>query len=142
MRKIKIIKLAAIERAQDKIYPAGCTLIPLSASAPELVRFLETASAVENRFAVVIPNEKVIPEFLFITVQRASARFFHTYQTGINLQFNTLLKYFKVEFTDNKERQSEIVEAVRKCDQIALKEELAIGVLKEIKRNMLQRMFP
>lgn len=77
-----------------------------------------------------------------ITVQRASARFFHTYQTGINLQFNTLLKYFKVEFTENKERQSEIVEAVRKCDQIALKEELAIGVLKEIKRNMLQRMFP
>lgn len=76
MRKVKIIKLATIERAQDKIYPAGCTLIPLSASAPELVRFLDTASAVENRFAVVIPNEKVIPEFLFITVQRASARFF------------------------------------------------------------------
>ena len=77
MRKIRLKELAEIERGKNKIYPAGCTLIPLSASSLELIKYMPDADEIGGRFAVVIPHEGVVPEYLFIRKRRKTPVFRH-----------------------------------------------------------------
>lgn len=144
MKKVRLATVAEIERAQDKIYPAGCTLIVLSAAHQNSnhIRYMAEAAKVEERFAVVIPHKGVIPEFLYAAIKRAAPEFFHNYQTGINLQYDVLAKYYKVEFTEDLHIQQSIVDKIKVFERAEQMEEEIINTLKEFKRTMLSKMFP
>lgn len=141
MRKIRLKELAEIERGKNKIYPAGCTLIPLSASSLELIKYMPDADEIGGRFAVVIPHEGVVPEYLFISIMRAAPEFFHKYQTTINLQYETLLEYYLVDFDEDVHVQLDIANKMKILGMLERKEEEVIKELKELKRTFLSKMF-
>lgn len=141
MKKIRLKELAEIERGQNTIYPAGCTLIPLSASSVKLIKYMSDADEVGGRFAVVIPHKGVIPEYLFISIMRAAPEFFHKYQTTINLQYDTLLEYYLVDFDKDVRVQLDIANKMKILNILEHKEEYVIKELKELKRTFLSKMF-
>lgn len=139
----KLSELASIERAQkDKIYPSGCTLIPLSAASHKLIRYLEEAEKVDSRYAVAIPKGQVIPKFLHIIIKMAAPRFFHTYQTGMNLQIDILLEYYRVKYIPDVNKQREIAQAVLLVEQQERLELQEIERLKALKKRHMKMMFP
>ena len=71
-KDVKLAEVATIERAKaGKVYPFGCSLIPLSAWQIESISFLEEPQEVSGRYAVIIPNaSKVLPRYLFINLIR------------------------------------------------------------------------
>lgn len=136
-----ISNVAQVERAKSgKIYPAGCTLIALSATKGE-VEYLEKDGEVETRYAVLIPDrEKVLGKFLHISVCQYFQEFLYKHRTGINLQFGEL-EQLKIGIYD-MEQQRQIVQDIGEIMLRIEQEEKAIEQAKEWKRAMLGRMFP
>ena len=137
-----VAELASIERAQSgKTYPAGCTLYPLSASSPELVRYLPEAGPVPSRFAVLNPHDGVNRYYFFLSVQRAAPKFAHEYQTGINLQFPVLVKRLKIAYHEDRETQDFVAKSIAKIETAADLVSRQIEADKTAKRRFLQLMF-
>ncbi len=141
-RKIKLSKVADIERGKnDKIYPAGCTLIPLSASDYTLIKYLKNADTVSSRFAVVRPHEFVNSEYLYIAILQAAEAFFATYKTGINLQLSILQKFFTIRYHDDSSTQKYIVDHIQLVNQYVQNVIYEMETYKNMKKNMLSRML-
>lgn len=139
----KLAELSDIERAvKGKIYPTGCTLIPLSAADARLIRYHGEAGEVSNRFAVVNPHAGINGRYLYIAIMWAADNFFHKYQTGINLQLPILLKYFKVQFHNNKDVQDEIANRMFLIDTEIANVEKEIEHEQDMKKFLLNNMFP
>lgn len=133
-------EVAQIERAQKgKIYPAGCTLIALSAAKGD-VEYLEEAGEVETRFAVVIPDSRIVlAKYLYISINQYFAEFLHKHRTGINLQFSEL-EYFKIGVHDMK-TQKEIICSIENTNTLIEKEEQLVNRGRDMKKYMLDRMM-
>lgn len=139
MSRKKITEIAEVERAvKGKIYPAGCTLIALSATKPE-PEYKHAGGEIDTRYAVIIP-EKIEPEYLFEAVKWALPEFLYKHRTGINLQFSEL-KHLKVTVV-SKENQLVWVSAIKKLNDQINETEQEIEVLKDMKKFYLDGMFP
>lgn len=139
---IHLTEVADIERAVNgKVYPVGCTLIPLSAAGRGLIAYLDKPSTVANRYAVVIPRDGVLPRYLYTAILKAEEQFFYTYLTGINLQLPILLRYYTIAWHSDKATQMEIVRNVDMIDAAIRNEESEIEAIKKMKQNFLSRMF-
>lgn len=139
MSRKKITEIAEVERAvKGKIYPAGCTLIALSATKPE-PEYKPAGGEIDTRYAVIIP-EKIEPEYLFEAVKWALPEFLYKHRTGINLQFSEL-KHLKVTVV-SKENQLVWVSAIKKLNDQINETEQEIEVLKDMKKFYLDGMFP
>lgn len=137
-----VAELADIERAQNgKTYPAGCTLYPLSASSPDLVRYLPEAGPVPTKFAVLDPHQGINRYYFFLSVQRAAPKFAHEYQTGINLQFPVLEKWLKIAYHEDRETQDFVAKSIAKIETAADLVSEQIEADKIAKRRFLQLMF-
>ena len=102
---VKLADVATIERAKTgKVFPTGCSLIPLSAWQIESISFLEQPTEVSGRHAVIIPNlTKVCPRYLFMCIQESAPEFEAKYVTGINLQHDILVEYFTIRLHEDFE---------------------------------------
>ena len=139
--KVNIFDVADIERAlQGKIYPAGSTLIALSATRGQ-VEYMPEAGYVETRYAVVVPKVVCVPYYLFIVIQEAFPEYLSKYMTGINLQFDNL-KYLEVEWHQDIEAQAYISEMMRQADDAVDKVQQEIERLEDMKKFFLDRLFP
>lgn len=139
MSRKKITEIAEVERAvKGKIYPAGCTLIALSATKPE-PEYKPAGGEIDTRYAVIIP-EKIEPEYLFEAVKWALPEFLYKHRTGINLQFSEL-KHLKVTVV-SKENQLVWVSAIKRLNDQINETEQEIEVLKDMKKFYLDGMFP
>ena len=57
IRTVNITELANIERSSGKVYPAGCTLIQVSATRGQVLYHAEEAE-IPSHYAVFFPNDK------------------------------------------------------------------------------------
>ena len=141
MIEARISDIAQVERAKNgKIYPAGCTLVALSATKGE-VEYLEEGGKVETRYAVIIPDEQVVlGRYLHCALCYIFPEFLHKHRTGINLQFDEL-RFLKVA-VHSLEDQRKFVEELEQIDRRIKQEDEIITKTKDLKQSMLERLFP
>lgn len=140
-RRANIYELAEIERAvKGKIYPEGCTLIPLSAATSTPNKLTKEKGKIETRYAVVQPHTNVNPAYLFAIIEREYPHFKEKYMTTINLQFGQL-KNLEVDYHPQKQTQDRIVEMLEEVEELRKQEEKMIANLKETKTYFLGTMF-
>ena len=139
MSRKKITEVAEVERAvKGKIYPAGCTLIALSATKPE-PEYAPDSGEIDTRYAVIMPK-RIESEYLFEAVKWEMPEFLHKHRTGINLQFSEL-KHMKVVVI-GKQDQLAWVSAIKKLNDQINETGQEIEVLKDMKKFHLDGMFP
>lgn len=136
-------KRRKIERAKaGKVYPFGCSLIPLSAWQIESISFLEEPKEVSGRYAVIVPNaSKVLPRYLFMSIQDSAEEFEARYVTGINLQHDILVQYFTVKVHEDFECIKAFEEQFGAIDRMLDAELSTIKKLKDVKAGFLEKMF-
>lgn len=135
--------MAIIERAKTgKIYPRGCSLIPLSAWQIESISFLEQPTEVSGRYAVIIPNiTKVLPRYLFMCIQESAPEFEARYVTGINLQHDILVEHFTIRLHEDFECIEAIENRLEAIDLMQAQEARVVKCLQGLKAGMLEKMF-
>ena len=139
MLKVNLFDVASVERAKKgKIYPAGVILIQLSATRGQLI-YVDKSQEIDTRYAVITPNDKVIPYYLYIVIDRALPEFMQKNQTGINLQADAL-KYLNFEIHDLADQQT-IANTVQVHDSAINMTEKQIDEWKNLKKNTLSNMF-
>ncbi len=139
MKLTKITELASIERSSGKVYPAGCTLIQVSATNGQVLYHAEEAE-VPAKYAVVTANDKVLPKYLYHMISFQADAFFHAIQTGLNIQMGTLNE-MKLKIHTDLEKQAEIVRHLDVIEKMEAKEEATIELLKQARQTHLSEMF-
>ena len=139
IKTVNITELANIERSSGKVYPAGCTLIQVSATRGQVLYHAEEAE-IPSHYAVFSPNDKVLPKYLYHMISFQAGRFIHTIQTGLNIQMDTLNE-MKLKIHTDLEKQAEIVKYLDVIEMMEIKEETTIELLKQAKQTNLSEMF-
>lgn len=134
-----ITEVAELERAKKgKIYPKGCTLIQLSATKGQIV-YLDKASEVDTKYAVIIPKKGILSKYLYITIEQSFPEFFHKNKSGLNLVFERL-NDLEVN-VHHTELQPYAVKVVSKVEEITEREIKRLEAFKEEKKFYLENMF-
>ena len=139
IRVVNITELATIERSSGKTYPAGCTLIQVSATKGQVLYNVEEAE-IPAKYAVVTANKKVLPKYLYHMISFQADAFFHAIQTGINIQIESLNE-IKLKIHTDLKKQAEIVKYLDVIEMMEIKEETTIELLKQAKQTNLSEMF-
>ncbi|HEL2734603.1 TPA: restriction endonuclease subunit S [Streptococcus suis] len=139
MKTVNITELASIERSSGKVYPAGCTLIQVSATKGQVLYHAEEAE-IPSHYAVFLPNDKVLPKYLYHAISYQAGRFIYTVQTGLNIQVGALNE-MKLKIHTDLEKQAEIVKHLDVIEKMEAKEEATIELLKQAKQTHLSEMF-
>ena len=139
VKTVNITELAKIERSSGKVYPAGCTLIQVSATKGQVLYHVEEAE-IPSHYAVFLPNEKVLPKYLYHMISFQAGHFIYTVQTGLNIQINSLNE-MKLKIHTEMEKQAEIVRYLDVIEKMEAKEEKTIELLKQAKQTNLSEMF-
>lgn len=137
--KRKLKDIATIERSKKgKTYPKGSVLIQVSASKGETV-LLSTDGEVDAKYAVIQSNIDVEPIFFHQAIEKNIDEFCAKYQTGLNIQVDTL-KNIEVDILHIKTQRiiAKFIELFTKlCDLI----ERQIQIDQELKKSLLDGMF-
>ena len=139
IRTVNITELANIERSSGKVYPAGCTLIQVSATRGQVIYHVEEAE-VPAKYAVVTANDKVLSKYLYHMISFRADAFFHAIQTGLNIQMDTLSE-MKLKIHTDLDKQAEIVRYLDAIEKMEASEEATIELLKQAKQTNLSAMF-
>ena len=139
IKTVNITELAKIERSSGKAYPAGCTLIQVSATRGQVLYHAEEAE-IPSHYAVFLPNDKVLPKYLYHVISFQAVNFIYTVQTGLNIQINSLNE-MKLKIHTELEKQAEIVKYLDVIEKMESKEEATIELLKQAKQTNLSEMF-
>ena len=139
IKTVNITKLANIERSSGKVYPAGCTLIQVSATNGQVLYHVEEAE-VPAKYAVITANDNVLPKYLYHMISFQADAFFHAIQTGLNIQMDTLSE-MKLKIHTDLDKQAEIVKYLDVIEKMETNEEATIELLKQAKRTNLSEMF-
>ena len=139
IKTVNITELANIERSSGKVYPAGCTLIQVSATNGQVLYHVEEAE-VPAKYAVVTANDKVLPKYLYHMISFRAGRFIHTIQTGLNIQIDSLSE-MKLKIHTELGKQAEIVRYLDVIEKMEASEETTIELLKQAKQTNLSEMF-
>lgn len=139
MKLTKITELTNIERSSGKVYPAGCTLIQISATRGQVLYHAEEAE-IPSHYAVFLPNDMVLPKYLYHAISCQAGHFIYTVQTGLNIQMDTLNE-MKLKIHTDLEKQAEIVRYLDVIEKMEAKEEATIELLKQAKQTNLSKMF-
>lgn len=138
---VNLLDIATIERAKSgKTYPAGSTLIQVSATDGKL-RYMAEPGEVAQKFAVIEPDrDRVSPAYLYWALGIALPSFLARYQTTMNIQMD-VFKHLKVEIHNDRETQDEIARLFATFDAQIDGIKRDIDRLKEFKKWHLDTMF-
>ena len=139
IKTVNITELANIERSSGKVYPAGCTLIQVSATNGQVLYHIEEAE-IPAKHAVVTANDKVLPKYLYHMISFQAGRFIHTVQTRLNIQMDSLSE-MKLKIHTDFQKQAEIVKYLDVIEKMEVSEETTIELLKQAKQTNLSEMF-
>ena len=89
---------------------------------------------------MITSKKEILPEYLFLVIERGLPKFVHKYLTTINLQIDTL-NNFEIEYHESVEEQRKIVEMQRKVQEAIEAEEREIEKLKAIKSFYMKNIF-
>lgn len=132
-------ELATVERAQaNKVYPEGCILIQISATRGQTI-YLEKAKKVESQYAVVVPNNKVVPRYLYFAISNESEHFMARYAQGLNIVCEDI-NLMDVHWM-RKEHQYVVIALLDVIEVLIEIEAKIIELLKLLKLYFLENMF-
>lgn len=104
------------------------------------IRFHSSEGEVSTRYAVISSKKEILPEYLYLIIERGLPKFVHKYLTTINLQIDTL-RHFEIEYHEDVEEQRKIVEMQRKVQEAIEAEEKEIEQLKAVKAFYMRNLF-
>lgn len=138
---VRLLDVASIERARSgKTYPAGSTLIQVSATDGKL-RYMDEPGEVAQKFAAIEPDcARVSPAYLFWALGIALPPFLARYQTTMNIQMG-VFDHLRLEIHNDRDTQDEIVRLFASVDEQIDGIQRDIDMLKEFKRWHLGAMF-
>lgn len=140
-----VTEIATVERAvAKKIYPAGTTLIRMSAvnsyTGDDVLKYLEKPGEAESKYCCIVPNENVIrPRILFELIGTALDEYMHTYVSGMNIQAKDF-RFLEIPVTPMAE-QIELEKQLNRLDEEKKRTQKLITALKDFKTIMLDHMF-
>lgn len=138
-KQAKIEDVAKFERAKaDVVYPAGCSVIQVSASQGG-VGYLNEPGSVESKYAVIFPPEGMNSKYLFIVIEKNIHEFLARYKSGLNFQLKDIGR-FPLQI-HNLETQQAIVMMYERIEEQERIIEAEIRAAKELKSNMLANML-
>lgn len=139
IKTVNITELANIERSSGKVYPAGSTLIQVSATNGQVLYHAEEAE-VPAKYAVVTANDKILPKYLYHMISFRADAFFHAIQTGLDIQIDSLNE-MKLKIHTDLDKQAEIVKYLDAIEKMEASEEATIELLKQAKQTSLSEML-
>lgn len=140
-----LTNIASVERAQSNIiYPAGTIYVQVSAcrkNTDEIWNILQKAGSLEGKYAIVIPEIFLIPEYFVIALERVTAEWQARYiGSNINISMD-LFRFLKVYYHADVKEQVECLECLQPViDEIATIER-EIELNQQTKQWFLRKMF-
>lgn len=140
-----VAEIATVERAvAKKIYPAGTTLIRMSAvnsyTGDDVLKYLEKPGEAESKYCRIVPNENVIrPRVLFGLIDTVLDKYMHMYISGMNIQAKDF-RFLEIPVLPMAE-QIELEKQLNRLDEEEKQTQKLITALKDFKAIMLDHMF-
>lgn len=136
--KVKLPEVATIERAKVGKIEKNVTIIQISATRGQVI-FVDKGE-IEAHYAVVRAKSNINPKYLYYAIFDAAPRFFHNYQTGLNMKFCDL-KHMELVINNNLEIQKQQVKDMEKIEQAIKISEIEIDKIKQFKKTMLDELM-
>ena len=73
-KTVNLLDIANVDRAGGKEYPKGTIYIQISAARRDGLsqfKILKESAVLESKYAVVIPNQYIVPEYLIYALERS-----------------------------------------------------------------------
>lgn len=144
-RIVNLLDIATVERARGKEYPNGTIYIQISAARRDGLsqfKMLKQSAVLESKYAVVIPNQYIVPEYLIFALERSGKEWRHKYVgNNINIQIDAF-KWLKLQYHPDIEAQKFVVNIMQAIDNEIASVANTIQQEKELKRYMIANMFP
>ena len=144
-RMRSVTEIATVERAvAKKIYPAGTTLIRMSAVKgyleDEVLKYVEEPGEIDSKYCCIVPDENVIrPRILFELIGTALDEYMHTYVSGMNIQAKDF-RFLEIPVLPMAE-QIELEKQLNRLDEEERQTQKLITALKDFEAIMLDHMF-
>lgn len=144
-RMRSIVEIATVERAvAKKIYPAGTTLIRMSAVSGYLedavLKYVEEPGEIDSKYCCIVPNENIIrPRVMFELIGTVLDEYMHTYVSGMNIQAKDF-KFLEIPVAPMAE-QIELEKQLNRLGEEEKQTQKMITALKDFKAIMLDHMF-
>ena len=144
-RMRSVTEIATVERAvAKKIYPAGTTLIRMSAVKgyleDEVLKYVEEPGEIDSKYCCIVPDENVIrPRILFELIGTALDEYMHTYVSGMNIQAKDF-RFLEIPVLPMAE-QIELEKELNRLDEEERQTQKLITALKDFEAIMLDHMF-
>lgn len=144
-RIVNLLDIANVDRAGGKEYPKGTIYIQISAARRDGLsqfKILKESAVLESKYAVVIPNQYIVPEYLIYALERSGKEWRNKYVgNNINIQIDAF-KWFKLQYHPDIEAQKFVVNIIQAIDNEIASVANTIQQEKELKRYMIANMFP
>lgn len=144
-RMRSVTEIATVERAvAKKIYPAGTTLIRMSAVKGYLedavLKYVEEPGEIDSKYCCIVPDENVIrPRILFELIGTALDEYMHTYVSGKNIRAKDF-RFLEIPVLPMAE-QIELEKELNRLDEEERQTQKLITALKDFEAIMLDHMF-
>lgn len=138
-KKVKLLDIATIERATNKEYPKGVTIVQISATRGQ-VEYVNEAKTIESHYVVLKPCDKFDTKYFYYAVKNSAGEFFYKFQTGLNMKFDEF-KYMELYVDDDINIQKEQVQNMEIIEYAILLSERELSEVKEFKNTMLSELF-
>lgn len=144
-RMRSIVEIATVERAvAKKIYPAGTTLIRMSAvkgyMEDAVLKYVEEPGEIDSKYCCIVPNENIIrPRVMFELIGTVLDEYMHTYVSGMNIQAKDF-RFLEIPVAPMAE-QIELEKQLNRLDEEEKQTQKLITALKDFKTIILDRMF-
>lgn len=138
-KKVKLLDIASIERAANKEYCSGVTIVQISATRGQ-VEYVNEPKMIESKYVVLKPCDKFDSKYFYFAVKNSADEFFYKFQTGLNMKVEDF-KHMELDVEDDINIQKEQVKNMEIIERAILLSEQELSEVKEFKITMLSKLF-
>lgn len=138
-KKVKLLDIASIERATNKEYSSGVTIVQISATRGQ-VEYVNEPKMIESKYVVLKPCDKFDSKYFYFAVKNSADEFFYKFQTGLNMKVEDF-KHMELDVEDDINIQKEQVKNMEIIERAILLSEQELSEVKKFKNTMLSKLF-
>lgn len=138
-KKVKLLDIASIERATNKEYSSGVTIVQVSATRGQ-VEYVNEAKTIESKYVVLKPCDEFDSKYFYFAVKNSADEFFYKFQTGLNMKVEDF-KHMELDIEDDINIQKEQAKNMEIIERAILLSEQELSEVKEFKNTMLSKLF-
>lgn len=138
-KKVKLLDIASIERATNKEYSSGITIVQISATRGQ-VEYVDEDMIIGSHYVVLKPCNKIDSKYFYFAVKNSAEEFFYKFKTGLNMKVEEF-KHMEVYIEDDINIQNEQVKNMEIIERAILLSEQELSEVKEFKNTMLSKIF-